>query len=80
VTAVALVAPPDATVIREAIAAMRADPDPRWHAVADLLATSPLNYARLPGFGHMAEARSGAAVARAYLADLAAAGPLTEGA
>jgi hypothetical protein len=33
--------------ILEAIMQMRNDPDPRWHAVADLLAGGPLSYASL---------------------------------
>jgi hypothetical protein len=64
-----------APLIEEAAAAMRQDPDPRWHAVADLLEGGPLGYAHLvdirdnpaqfatryPDLGR------GVAVARAYL-------------
>lgn len=65
--------PNRADIISEAIDQMRADPDPRWQAVADLLDGSPLGYARLLDRNqrlapaNYPDADRGVAVANAYL-------------
>jgi hypothetical protein len=64
-----------APLIRQAVDAMRNDPDPRWHAVADLMSGGPLTYAQMidghPDRDRMIrnyqDASRGADVARAYL-------------
>lgn len=63
----------DVQTLVAAIAAMRRDQDPRWHAVADLLACGPLDYARMvahhssAGVADRSAAGRAVAVARAYL-------------
>ncbi len=60
--------------IRAAASAMRADADPRWHAVADLLEGGPLGYAALldgnprQNPANYPDADRAIAVADAYLA------------
>ncbi len=71
----------DLELIEEAIKRMRAEPDARWHAVADLLAGGPLAGARLfavrvklrssaePTSVRYPDAARGVVVARTYLAE-----------
>ncbi len=65
----------DVELIVSAAEAMRVDPDPRWHPVADLIESNPLRYAQLAARHPQAVGRTrgypdagrAVAVARAYL-------------
>lgn len=66
---------PLAPLIEQAAEAMRADTDPRWHAVAELMTGGPIGYAQMidrhPDRERMIrnyqDASRAAEVARAYL-------------